>query len=72
MLIDEIGMHNFEQDIKRGDRKAYLEWVELTDRYGDRNEAVTSMQELAAEDQSILANLVARKTPKSRSSKDGQ
>ena len=61
LLIDEIGLHNLEQDIKRGDRKAYLEWLEISDRYGDRNEAVASMQELQAEDQAILANLLARK-----------
>ncbi len=61
MLIDEIGLHNIAQDVKRGDRKAYLEWVEITDRFGDRNEAVASMQELLAEDQAILANLLARK-----------
>ncbi len=70
MLIDEIGLHNIAQDIKRGDRKAYLEWLEICERYGDRNEAVASMQELVAEDQAILANLLARKRKKSPPSQE--
>jgi len=57
----EVGLHNIQQDVLRGDRRAFLDYLEIIERYGDRDEAIASMQELLAEDQAILANMLARK-----------
>lgn len=64
MTTTEIGLHNLQQDILRGDRKAFLDYLAIVERYGDRDETNASMQELLAEDQSILANMLARKARK--------
>ena len=64
MTITEIGLHNLQQDILRGDRKAFLDYLAIIERYGDRDETNASMHELLAEDQSILANMLARKSTK--------
>lgn len=60
----EVGLHYLQQDILRNDRKAFLDYLEIVERYSDRDETTASMQELLAEDQSILANMLARKTGK--------
>ena len=60
MTITEIGLHNLQQDILRGNRKAFLEWLAIVERYGDHDETSVSMQELLADDQAILANFRAR------------
>ena len=60
MTITEIGLHNLQQDILRGDRKAFLEWLAIVERYGAHDETSVSMQELLADDQALLANFRAR------------
>ena len=60
MTITEIGLHNLQQDVLRGDRKAFLEWLAIVERYGDHDETSASMQELLGEDQALLANFRAR------------
>jgi hypothetical protein len=60
----EVGLHNLQQDVLRGDRKAFLDYLEIIERYGDRDEATASMEELLAEDCSILTNMLARKARK--------
>ena len=60
----EVGLHNLQQEVLRGDRKAFLDYLEIVERYGDRDEITASMQELVAEDQAILANMLARKVRK--------
>ena len=52
----EVGLHNLQQDVLRGDRKAFLDYLEIIERYGDQDETTASMQELVAEDHAILAN----------------
>ena len=64
MTATEVGLHNLQQDILRGDRKAFLDYLGILERYGDQDETAASMQELLAEDSSILANMLARKTRK--------
>ena len=66
----EVGMHYLEQDILRGDRKAFLAYLEILDRYGDRDETTASMQELLAEDQAIIASMLARKSRQKSPNKD--
>ena len=60
----EVGLHNLQQEVLRGDRKAFLDYLEIIERYGDRDEITASMQELVAEDHAILANMLARKARK--------
>jgi hypothetical protein len=62
MTATEIGLHNLQQDILRGDRKAFLDYLEIVERYSDRSDTTASMQELLFEDQAIIANMLARKT----------
>jgi hypothetical protein len=62
MTATEIGLHNLQQDILRGDRKAFLDYLEIVERYSDRGDATASMQDLLSEDQAIIANMLARKT----------
>ena len=60
----EVGLHNLQQEVLRGDRKAFLDYLGILERYGDRDEIPASMQELMAEDHDILTNLIARKARK--------
>jgi hypothetical protein len=60
MNATEIGLHNLQQDILRGERKAFLDYLEILERYGDRDELVASMTDLLAEDLAILKNREAR------------
>ena len=66
VTLDEIGIFNVEQNIKGGDVRTFFEWLAVSDRYVDRTETAASMRELLAEDQAILANLLARKARKSK------
>ena len=50
------------------DRKAFLDYLEIIERYSDRGETTASMQELLADDRSILVNMLARKTRKALTS----
>ena len=65
MTTTEIGMHNLQQEILQRDRRAFLDYLDILERYGDRDETTSSMRELLEEDRSILANMLARKTRKS-------
>jgi hypothetical protein len=72
MTATEVGLHNLQQDILRGDRKAFLDYLGIIERYGDQDETAASMQELLAEDCSILTNMLARKSRKSIKSEGDQ
>jgi hypothetical protein len=61
MTFTEIGLEHLQQDVARGDRKAFLDYLAILERYNDRDENSASMKELLADDAAILANLLARK-----------
>ena len=46
LTINEVGLHGLEQEVLRGSRSAFLIYLELQDRYQDRDELRTSMQSL--------------------------
>ena len=61
LTINEVGLHGLEQDVLRGSRSAFLTYLELQDRYQDRDELKTSMQALLSEDEAIIAYMLARR-----------
>ncbi|MDP2410889.1 MAG: DUF5681 domain-containing protein [Pseudolabrys sp.] len=61
LTLDEIGVLNIERDVKGGDRGAFLQWLAISEPYVDRTDTGVSMKDLLAEDQLILANLLARR-----------
>jgi hypothetical protein len=61
LTINEVGLHGLEQEVLRGSRSAFLTYLELQDRYQDRDELNTSMQALLSEDEAIIAYMLARK-----------
>lgn len=67
MTLTEIGLEHLQKEVASGDRKAFLDYLDILERYSDRDEVSASMQELLAEDASIMANLLARKKRKKSS-----
>lgn len=59
--INEVGLHGLEQEVLRGSRSAFLTYLDLQDRYQDREEMKTSMKALLSEDEAIIAYMLARK-----------
>ena len=64
MTITEIGMFNIQQEIMQRDRRAFLDYLDIVERYSDPDETTRSMRELLEEDRSILKNMLARKKRK--------
>lgn len=64
MNTTELGLHNLQQEIAAGDSKAFVIYLAILERYSDSEETSASMQEMLAEDMTILRNLMARKTRK--------
>jgi hypothetical protein len=62
LTTTEIGLHNLQQEVVRGDRKAFLDYLSILEHYSEADENRQSMQELLAEDRTILASLFARKS----------
>ncbi len=61
LTINEVGLHNLEQEVLRGSLSAFLTYLDLQDRYQDRDDMKTSMQTLLSEDEAIIAYMLARK-----------
>lgn len=64
MTVTEIGLDLLQQAVVRGDQKAFIEYLAILERYSDRDETIASMEELRAEDITIMENLIARKNRK--------
>lgn len=70
LTIDDIGLHHLHEEIKKGNLKAFLNWLEIVDRYGESEQVAVSLAELKREDQDILDNFAKRLARTSESEGD--
>jgi hypothetical protein len=61
MLITEVGLHHLQQQVLKGDRKAILDYLEILERYEDREDLNVIDRDLSAEDNEIVEAFLARK-----------
>lgn len=68
MTCTEIGLEHLQQEVAHGDRKAFLDYLAILERYSDRDEGVVALRDLLAEDKTIMMNLLARKVSRKSNS----
>lgn len=58
----EIGLHVLQKMIRGGNWKAFLEYLKILERHDDGDDRLNTSDELSAEDQKILDDLIERKS----------
>lgn len=65
LTVLEIGFNNLEAEVIKGSRTAFMDYFTIVERHSDHEEVRQSMEDLATEDQAILAYMLGRaKRPK--------
>jgi hypothetical protein len=61
MTALEIGLHNLQQEILRGNTKAFLAYLAILQQHGDSTAGASTFSDLLAEDEAILKDFLERK-----------